>query len=224
MTQSFIVYDTRPPSLFPVWIPCLLLPVGDSRAPTMRRTPDIAYSDVPYTVLKLTHLSNIHPAPVLSYFDLVVRTDLDPLAIHFKDGWLSRGDDPFANPLAMMGPYRDLHLILPVIDDFKEATGLISVVFRGSGARLVGKWRPLRELYLDLSKGQEWAEQPYDSKHAVPSPPCQAHSVFSLRVSEADVVCVVSGPQRRLPLYFTPSQSPLPLTLSHNIHLESSLD
>ena len=115
----------------------------------MRRTPDIAYSDVPYPVLKLTHLANIHPAPVIPHFDLVVRTDLDPLAIHLKDGWLSRGDDPFANPLAMMGPYRDFHSILPVIEDFKEATGFIRVVFRGSRARLVGKWWPLRGLYLD---------------------------------------------------------------------------
>jgi len=125
----------------------------------MGRTPDIAYSDVPNTVLKFTHLAHIHPAPVIPYFDLVVRTDFDPLALHLKDSGLSRWDDPFANPLAMMGPDRDLHRILPVIDDFKEATGLIREVLWWSRTRLVGKWRPLREWYLALRKGPEWDEQ-----------------------------------------------------------------
>jgi hypothetical protein len=97
----------------------------------MRRTPDISYPDVPYTVLELAHLSNIHPAPVLSHFDLVVRTDLDPLAV--------------------MGPYRDLHLILPVIDDFKEATGLIREVHRvGDADVLCVMYKPQIRLTLTL--------------------------------------------------------------------------
>src|SRR2546427_11738991 len=108
----------------------------------MRGTPDITDSHIPRTVVELPHLANIHPAPVFAYLDLVMGTDLDPPAALLKGIDFPRVDSPFANPFAMIRPHSDAHLILPVIDDFKDATGFISVAFRRSGTRLVGKLRP----------------------------------------------------------------------------------
>jgi len=46
----------------------------------MGRLPHIPHIDVPGPVLELADLSHIYPAPVVSYFDLVVRADSDSLS------------------------------------------------------------------------------------------------------------------------------------------------
>src|SRR6266702_8269025 len=74
----------------------------------MRGPPDIADSDIPCPIVKLAHLPDIHPPPILAHFDFVVGAHLDPLAIHVKEDRVSRSDHPFPNPFALMGPHRDL--------------------------------------------------------------------------------------------------------------------
>jgi len=144
----------------------------------MRGTPDITDSHIPRTVVELPHLANIHPAPVFADLDLVMGTDLDPPAALLKGVDLSGADNPLANPFALIRPHGDAHLILPVIDDFKEAAGFVSVAFRRSGRRLVGKLRPTgrkRELYLNLRHGQERGAKQDNSQYAIPSDPLERH-------------------------------------------------
>jgi hypothetical protein len=141
----------------------------------MRGTPEITDSHIPRTVVELPHLSNIHPAPVFADLDLVMGTNLDSLATLRKGVDLSRADNPFADPFALVRPYGDTHRIIPVIHDFQEATGFITMVFRRSGRWLGGKLRPTgRELYLNLRHGTErYAKQ--DSQHTIPSDPLARH-------------------------------------------------
>src|SRR5437867_72408 len=124
----------------------------------MRGPPDVPNSHIPGTVVKLPHLAHIYPAPVFTYFDLIVWTNLDPPATLLKGADFSGGDHPFANPFALIRPHGDANLILPVIDDFKDTTGFIPVVFRWRGLWLLAKLRPTgrqRDLYLYLRTGKQ---------------------------------------------------------------------
>src|SRR6266700_3876806 len=148
----------------------------------MRGTPHIPDSHIPDTVVELPDLSHVHPAPVFAYLNFIVWTNLDPLAALRKRVGLSGADHPFANPFALIRPHGDAHLILPVIDDFQEATGFIRVVFRGSRSRLVGKWWPTRrELYLDLRQSQKGGAYQDNSHNAGPSDLRERHRRSFLR-------------------------------------------
>src|SRR5712691_5814365 len=176
---------TRPIASVPSWV-TLPPPVRDYRTipltSAVRGPPDISYPDVPRPVVELPHLANIHPAPVFADLDLVMGTDLDPLAALLKGVDLSGADHPFANPFALIRPHGDAHLILPVIDDFQEATGFIRVVFRGSRSRLVGKWWPTRrELDLDLRQSQKGGAYQDNSHNAGPSDLRERHRRSFLR-------------------------------------------
>lgn len=81
----------------------------------MRRLPHIPHGDLPHTILDLGNLSDIHPAPILAYFDLVRGADLDPLALLLQDDILTWTDRPFANPLPILGPHAQIDVIGPVI-------------------------------------------------------------------------------------------------------------
>jgi hypothetical protein len=144
----------------------------------MCSTPDVTDSHIPCAVVELPHLAHIHPAPVFADLDLVMGTDLDPPTALLKGVDLSGADSPFANPFALIRPHGDAHLILPVIDHFKDATGFVSVAFWGSGRRLLAKLRPTgrkRDLYLNLRHGQERGAQQDNSQYARPSDPLERH-------------------------------------------------
>jgi hypothetical protein len=96
-------------------------------------------------------------------------------------------EHPFPDPFALMGPQADADLILPVINDFKKATGFIAVGLRMSWTRLIGKWWPtLRKLYLNLGKSEQGGEEQDNSQNAVPSNRLARHrrSFLSKRETE----------------------------------------
>ena len=71
---------------------------------TMGRLPHIPHVDVPCPVLELADLSNIHPAPVVPDFDLIVRAYPDPLATLLQYDLFAGANRPFANALPLIGP------------------------------------------------------------------------------------------------------------------------
>jgi hypothetical protein len=77
----------------------LSLPVRNSTALLMGRSPHIPYADIPCAVLELTYLPDVHPSPVLTHLDLVVRSHPDPDSTFLQHDIVSRSDDPFATPL-----------------------------------------------------------------------------------------------------------------------------
>src|SRR5262249_5517572 len=80
-------------------------------ASAMRGTPNIPDAHIPRPVVELPDLPDIDPAPVFTYFNLIVRTDSDAPPALLKGGELSGADHPFADPLPLIGPHRNVDLI-----------------------------------------------------------------------------------------------------------------
>src|SRR2546427_7181461 len=96
----------------------------------------------PYTtlfrspVLELADLPNIHPAPVVPYFDLVVRADSDPLSAFLQHDLFAGANRPFTNPLPLIGPHAEADFVAPVVDDVYGTTRLLRTTVRARLAQL----------------------------------------------------------------------------------------
>src|SRR5262245_46735553 len=103
----------------------LSAPIRDLRSPpvrslstlTMGGTPNITYVDVPGPLLESGHLPEVYPTPVFAHLDFVTRSGPDSIATLLQYRILTRWDDPFANPLPIIGPHTEPDLVLPVIGD-----------------------------------------------------------------------------------------------------------
>src|SRR5215813_1166424 len=93
----------------------------------MGRLPHIADVDIPRTVLELADLPDVHPAPIVSNLYFVVRAYSDWSSRLPQQHPFSRSDDPFANPLPILGPHAHVDDVSPVIDDLNGATRLVVV-------------------------------------------------------------------------------------------------
>src|SRR5882724_5363651 len=126
----------------------------------MSRPPDITDAHIPNTILELPDVAHIHPAPIVADLDLVMGTDFDPPAPLLKGVHGTGTDHPFPDAFALIGPHGDGDRLLPVIDDFQEPPGFITVGFRMRGTWLIGKgWPPLRQLYLNLGQSEQRGEE-----------------------------------------------------------------
>src|SRR5262245_23783050 len=75
----------------------LALPIRSTPALTMRGTPHVTDTDVPGALLKLAHLADVHPTPVLTHLDFVPRSHLDPCALDLQHCLLSGAHNPITN-------------------------------------------------------------------------------------------------------------------------------
>ena len=81
----------------------------------MRRPPDIPDPYIPNAVLELPDVAHIHPAPIFAHLDLVMGPHFDPTTSFLKGVHGTRVQHPFPDAFALIGPYDEGDLILPVI-------------------------------------------------------------------------------------------------------------
>src|SRR5262245_18916929 len=93
----------------------------------MGRLPHIPDVDIPRAVLELADLPDVYPAPIVPNLHFVVRAYSDRSSGLPQHHPFSRSDDPFANPLPILGPHAHVDNVSPVIDDLNGATRLVVV-------------------------------------------------------------------------------------------------
>src|SRR5207245_7250813 len=128
-------------------------PVVIGPRPLICPLPHIPDVDIPCAVLELADLANVHPAPIFSNLNFVVRAYPDWSSRLPQHRPFSRSDDPFANPLPTLGPHAHIDDVSPVIDDLNGATRLVVVPCQS------------RLSILDLGDCQKRGEHQYYRKY-----------------------------------------------------------